>query len=210
MQKYKICPSCQTKNEPTLLECLVCEADLTRVKITDEETEKMREENAASAAATTEKQSMVRVCDCGEKNPPNARKCSACGEDISDITPTPDTMTEAEPAESVPAYVLSSLDGQYAYKVTTEESIVGRENVMSDYLASKSYVSRAHAKITLENGELFIENLSGTNYTYVNNKRIPTKTKLEDGDELGLGGTSVNGNRQNEAAYFLVRNGQCM
>ena len=92
MQKYKICPSCQTKNEPTLLECLVCEADLTRVKITDEETEKMREENAASAAATIEKQSMVRVCDCGEKNPPNARKCSACGEDISDITPTPDTV----------------------------------------------------------------------------------------------------------------------
>ena len=41
MQKYKICPSCHSKNEPTLLECLYCETDLTRVKITDEETEKM-------------------------------------------------------------------------------------------------------------------------------------------------------------------------
>lgn len=210
MQKYKICPSCQTKNEPTLLECLVCEADLTRVKITDEETEKMHEENAASAVANAEKQRMVRICDCGEKNPPNARKCGVCGEDISDIIPTADAVTEPEPAESAPAYVLSSLDGQYAYKVTAEEAIVGRENAMSDYLTSKGYVSRTHAKITLENGALFIENLSSTNYTYVNNERISTKTKLEDGDELGLGGTSVNGNRQNEAAYFLVRNGQCM
>ena len=50
MQKYKICPSCQSKNEPTLLECLYCEADLTRVKVTDEETEKMLEENATVTA----------------------------------------------------------------------------------------------------------------------------------------------------------------
>ena len=51
MQKYKICPSCHSKNEPTLLECLYCEADLTRVKITDEETEKMLTENAAATPA---------------------------------------------------------------------------------------------------------------------------------------------------------------
>ena len=81
---------------------------------------------------------------------------------------------------------------------------------MREYLASKSYVSRTHAKLTLESGALFVENLSSTNYTYVNSKRISVKTKLEDGDELGLGGTSINGKRQSEAAYFLVRNGQCM
>ena len=40
MEKYKICPSCGTKNEPTLLECVNCETDLTRIKITDEENEK--------------------------------------------------------------------------------------------------------------------------------------------------------------------------
>ncbi len=72
MQKYKICPSCHSKNEPTLLECLYCEADLTRAKITDEETEKMLEENAAAAPAPSDKAAMVRVCDCGEKNPANA------------------------------------------------------------------------------------------------------------------------------------------
>lgn len=163
MQKYKICPSCHSKNEPTLLECFNCEADLTRVKITDEETEKMLEENAEAAPCQSEKPAMVRVCECGERNPSNARKCKACGEDISDITPTPDGVQENAPVNTR-TFVLSSLDGKYAYKVAGGETVIGRENAMGDYLATKSYVSRAHAKITLENTSLYIENLSGTNY----------------------------------------------
>ena len=206
MQKYKICPSCQAKNEPILFECLVCETDLTGIKITDEETEKVRVENTVSAPAAAEEQSLVRVCDCGEKNPPNARKCSACHEDISDITPAPVSEIVPKPL----TYLLSSLDGQYVYQLSAGETVVGRENVMSDYLASKCYVSRAHAKLTVENDLLYIENLSNTNPTYVNNKQIGGKTKLEDGVEVGLGGTNINGRCQAEAAYFLVRCSQCM
>lgn len=209
MSKYKICPSCKTKNDPTLLECLNCEADLTRVKITDEETEKMLQENAAAPAAP-EKTKMVRVCDCGAKNPPNARKCGSCGEDISDITPTSDSAADTEPAPDRPTYIFSSLDGQYAHRLTVEDAVVGREHLMSEYLASKSYVSRSHARLTVENGNLYIENLSRTNYTFVNNKKIQVRTRLEDGDELGLGGTNINGECQAEAAYFLVRIEPCM
>lgn len=209
MKKYKICPSCHSKNEPTLLECLYCEADLTRVKITDGETEKMLEENAAAAPAPSDKTIMVRICDCGVKNPANARKCQVCGEDISDITPTPDDVSENAPVNT-PAYVLSSLDGQYAYKVSGNETVIGRENSMSDYLAAKSYVSRAHARLMIEDGGFYIENLSGTNFTYVNNRKIVEKTELKNGDELGLGGVNINGKCQSEAAYFLVRIDQCM
>lgn len=204
MEKYKVCPSCKTKNEPTLLECINCEADLTMVKITDEETEKMLAENAAAQSAATVK--WVRVCECGAKNPANARKCRSCSEDISDITPVPDK----EEDQNASAYVLSSLDGQYAYKVTADEVIIGRENIMGEYLSAKSYVSRAHAKLILAESVLYIENMSSTNFTYVNNKKIMEKTKLQDGDEVGLGGTNVNGKRQEQAAYFLVRNGQCI
>lgn len=199
MLKYKICPSCNTKNEPTLLECLNCEADLTRVKVTDEETEKMLEENAATQPQ--EQVKLVRVCECGTHNPSNARKCSSCKEDISDITPIPET----DENDCKKTFVLSSLDGQYAYKITADEITVGRENVMSDYLSAKSYVSRSHAKLVVENEELYIENLSGTNFTYVNNKKITGKVKLENGDEIGLGGTNLNGKCQSEAAYFIVR-----
>lgn len=203
MEKYKICPSCHEKNEPTLLECIYCEADLTRVKITDEESERMQENNSIAEQQTAE---LVRLCECGAKNPPNARKCSSCGEDISDITPTPDTAEK--PAETT--FVLSSTDGQYAYKMTSDEIIIGRENIMSDYLSVKSYVSRSHARLSIINGELFIENMSNTNFTYVNNQKITDKTRLNDGDEIGLGGTNINGKSQSMAAYFLVRIGQCM
>lgn len=203
MEKYKICPSCHEKNEPTLLECIYCEADLTRVKITDEESERMQENNSIAEQQTAE---LVRLCECGAKNPPNARKCSSCGEDISDITPTPDTAEK--PAETT--FVLSSTDGQYAYKLTSDEIIIGRDNVMSEYLSVKSYVSRSHARLSIINGELFIENMSNTNFTYVNNQKITEKTRLNDGDEIGLGGTNINGKSQSMAAYFLVRIGQCM
>lgn len=207
MEKYKICPSCMTKNSPALFECMNCEADLTGVKITDEETEKMIAENAVAQAEATSKK-MVRVCECGAKNAPNARKCSFCNEDISDITPTPDS--EEEKVDDSISFVLSSLDGQFAYKVTTDDVTIGRENTMSEYLAVKSYVSRSDARVTKENNELFIENLSNTNFTYVNNKKIIEKIKLQDGDEIGLGGTNLNGNCQEQAAYFLVRIEQCM
>lgn len=205
MEKYKICPSCKTKNPPALFECMNCETDLTGIKITDEETEKINAKNAASQADVSNK--MVRVCECGTKNAPNARKCSSCNEDISDITPTPDVEDEKSVTTT---FVLSSLDGQYAYKITSEELIIGRENVMSEYLSNKSYVSRSQAKLSLVNNELYIENLSNTNFTYVNNQKITTRTKLQDGDQIGLGGTYMNGKGQQQAAYFIVRIGQCM
>jgi ribosomal protein L40E len=204
MEKYKICPSCQTKNEPTLFECMNCETDLTGVKITDEDTERMIEEITAPQIEKAKK--LIRVCECGAKNPPNARKCRLCNEDISDITPTPEEVEE----QKYNTYVLSSLDGQFAFKMTTDEVVIGRERSMCEYLSNKSYVSRIHAKLLLINGELYIENMSNTNYTYVNNKKINERIKLNDGDEIGLGGTNVNGKCQEQAAYFLVRIGQCM
>lgn len=201
MKKYKICPECQQKNEPFMIECAYCEADLTGIKVTDEETEKKLQNNFPVIDQQNVK--LIRLCECGTKNAPNARKCSECHEDISDITPTPDNE------DSKQRFVLSTLDGQYAYNMNSNETIIGRENVMSEYLSSKTYVSRSHAKLILENSELWIENLSATNFTYVNNKRINGKTKLSDGDEVGLGGLSINGNRQEQAAYFLVRIGSC-
>jgi len=202
MEKYKICPSCGAKNDPALLECTECEADLTRAKVTDEESEKVtsdsREGESEAASAR-----MVRICDCGAKNPPNARKCSECREDISDIPPTPDT--EEVKTEEKFEFVLSSIDGKYAFRISGGGLTVGREKAMSEYLSDKIYVSREHAEFTAEENSLYIENLSHTNFTYVNNVKITDKTKLSDGDEIGLGGTSINGSRQEHAAYFLVR-----
>lgn len=199
MEKYKICPVCKARNEPALLECMCCEADLTSVRLTDEETEDLSAEAAGSQSGAPV--TMVRVCECGAKNPSNARKCFSCGEDIFDIAPAPE---KAEAKKSL-SCTLSSLDGQYVYKMTKSLAVIGRENAMGEYLSAKSYVSRAHARLFLEDGEPYIENLSGTNYTYVNNRKILEKTRLQDGDEVALGGMNIDGRRQEQAAYFRVR-----
>lgn len=207
MEKYKICPTCQTKNDPAFIECINCETDLTRVKITDEENEKALEKQEEAKEAGKADGVKVRVCDCGEKNPPNARKCKACGEDISDVPPTVDAT--ASEIEEKKLFVLSSLDGKYAYKVTEDEVTVGRENAMCEYLSEKSYVSRVHARFTVREDGLYVENLNSTNYTFVNNKKITSDVKLSEGDEVGLGGICINGKYQDQAAYFVVKEGKC-
>lgn len=196
MAKFKICPVCGAKNAPSLMDCENCSTDLTGVRITDEEEEQPKEpvpENVPVSHKT-----LVRVCDCGAQNPPNARKCSACGEDISDILPT-----ELESVQ--PKYQLTSLDEIFTYDLTEGETILGRENELSCFLGGKSYVSRKQCRIFAQDGNFYIENLSGTNPTFVNNVQINCPTKIKEGDEIGLGGFCKDGERQELAAYLLVR-----
>ena len=53
---------------------------------------------------------------------------------------------------------------------------------------------------------IYIENLSNTNFTFVNNQKIAEKTELHVDDEIGLGGNETNGSRQSGAAYLILRN----
>jgi len=201
MSKYKICPLCGTHNLPTIFECIECETDLTSVRAVDELSEQMN--TGAKTVQTTGK--MIRLCDCGAKNPPSARKCSECGEDISDIIPTPDKE------ETAVHYVLTSTDGKYAFELNESSVIIGRESVMKEYLSSKSYVSRNHAELSFSDGKLYIKNLSKANGTYVNNVKIDDEVhELHDGDAVSLGGCEINGKRQENAAYFLVRISSCI
>lgn len=204
MEKFKICPYCGAKNLPTALECDSCETDISTVRVTDEETSKRRE-NDENLSTSTPPLTRVRVCEsCGFANPANARKCSSCGEDISDVIPT-----EALAAEEK-RYVLASLDGEYAYQLSEGNTTIGREAAMSEYLARKSFVSRQHDELKLRDGKLVLRNLSRTNYTYVNNQRVSDEAiELKDGDIIGLGGNEQNGKRQDNAAYFMVRIGSC-
>lgn len=203
MEKYKVCPHCGAHNPPMMLECIQCAEDLTGVKVVDDSMVEKKEEISPKKQP---EHKMVRICDCGQKNPAQARKCSACGEDISDIIPTPEDAPEQEPEQDA-KYVLTSLDGQYAFQITEPHVTVGRENAMQEYLAAKPFVSRKHAEFFIENGKLFIQPATAMNHTFVNNERISDmeKTELHDGDEIALGGIIKDGQRQNNAAYFKVR-----
>lgn len=203
MTKYKVCPNCLEKNSPTSISCSNCDMDLTNVKVTDsdlEATQLKKPENSEPFSEVT----LVKICDCGAVNPAQARKCQECGEDISDIQPSIQQPREQESQEEL-HFSLSAVDDDTFYIIPCSGLTIGRESGLKESLISKKYVSRIHAKLIVENNDLFIENLSTTNYTFVNNVRIPQgKYKLSVGDEIGLGGICVNGTRQSDAAYFVV------
>ena len=205
LTKFKVCPECGKHNPPSLLECRYCEADLTSVKIVDSSA--LNGQSAVPETSDTGSEpvemELVRICDCGTENPPQARKCKACGEDISDILP----QKVAKKAAKAFLYELRSVDGECVVAVDKPVIIVGREAELKDYLAGKVYVSRQHARFTVAADKVFVENLSGTNKTFVNNEEIAesTPTALSDGDEIGLGGKVISGNRQEKAAYFVIR-----
>ena len=106
---------------------------------------------------------------------------------------------------SAPRYYLDAYGGGYSFSVPRGETVIGRAAEMGEYLSTKTYVSRNHCKLILEDGGLYVVNLSRTNYTYCNGARVGDRLKLRHGDELGLGGIVVDGKPQSRAGIFTVR-----
>ena len=212
LNKFKICPGCGRENPPSLLECRWCEADLTGVRVTDAaEAQKAAQPTEApdtpdvpdvpeTPPAGGEQPALVRVCsECGAANPPQARKCGQCGEDISDVLPAP--------APCAFPWALESADGTFLAPLDRPACVIGREAALADYLGGKLYVSRQHARLTTRDGRVYIENLSQTNRTFLNNEEIPQgePAEVRAGDEIGLGGKVIDGARQEMAAYLILR-----
>ena len=78
LTKYKVCPECGKHNSPNLLECRYCEADLTSVKVVDSAVEEATFKPADTSTSPAESE-LVRICECGAQNAPQARKCKVCG-----------------------------------------------------------------------------------------------------------------------------------
>jgi len=68
------------------------------------------------------------------------------------------------------------------------EIVIGRSSEL-DMVLVEDMVSRRHAKISVEDGHIFLEDLGSTNGSFVNGEKI-TRTQLEEGDRI-LIGTSI-------------------
>ena len=198
--KYKLCPLCGFKcTNLKLVRCPECKKGNLPSVIKDDEVS-----NAPPQTPQEEPNELIRICDnCGTKNKPNARKCTNCNEDISDIKPVPS-------GESIPGtagYELVSIDGKFTFDITKSLHIIGRENELSEYLSLKPFVGRTHAKITLVDNLVYLTDLETINGTYINNTRIENNIPvlLNDDDEIGFGGNRNGGNYQEKAAYFNFR-----
>jgi len=206
MEKYKICPVCHTHNSPTVLECVECGNDLMGIRVVDDSYTEQKAESDTTETAKEQNNLLVRICECGQENELSARKCVSCGEDISDITPS-----QRRSQGKDDNYYISSIDGESTLSfICPSEHIIGRECELSEYLQEKYFVSRKHAVFTVTSEGCFIQNLSKSNGTYVNNEKIDDGVayKLCVGDEIGLGGFINQNGRQDAAAYFLLEKEQ--
>jgi hypothetical protein len=68
------------------------------------------------------------------------------------------------------------------------EIVIGRSSEL-DMVLVEDMVSRRHAKISVESGDIFLEDLGSTNGSFVNGEKI-SRTKLGEGDRI-LIGTSI-------------------
>lgn len=197
MKKYKICPDCGEKNDPELIRCDACGADITFINATDDETEAKAAENVQSEETVSETVSeLVRICSCGFANPAAARKCQKCGEYIADVMPSP--------LESEKNYALVLADGSL-WPLTKPETVIGRDNDLSEKLCSNIYVSRSHCKIIVKDNKLYIQDMGSTNGTCVNCSKICDITELKNGDRVALAHVPSGEEFQQTAFYFEVK-----
>ncbi len=66
-----------------------------------------------------------------------------------------------------------------------ETTIVGRSDD-SDLKVTDGHPSRRHAQLSVEAGELWLEDLGSANGTFVNDRQIDDRTRLRDGDRIAF------------------------
>lgn len=225
MSRFKVCPVCKAKCPPNLIEC-DCGHDLTHVRIQSDQNDEKKESTDTAPEPPKEtvlperdnEDVMVRICEeCGTHNPVNVSVCVKCGSELFGMpVPESDSPSEEKPTAAVDTsatgFELVSVDGTYSFTVPEGKTIVGAKHAMGDYLWGKEYVHGTQASFYLENGKLYITDLTeGKNPTFINNLEVPgPKTELHDGDEIGFAGIVIGGKRQSGAAYFLVKKKSCM
>jgi pSer/pThr/pTyr-binding forkhead associated (FHA) protein len=103
--------------------------------------------------------------------------------------PSAKAATQKTPARS---YVLRFISGKYQggeFPVVPEKQIVVGRSSDLDMVLVEDMVSRKHARIAMQNDQIWIEDLGSTNGTFVNGEKIK-RARLKEGDRV-LIGTSI-------------------
>ena len=82
--------------------------------------------------------------------------------------------------------VMSLRVGHRRYVLAYGVNTIGRDSESTVYLNDSS-VSRAHARITIKDGQAAVEDLQSKNGTTVQNQPIDGPMLLADGDEIEFG-----------------------
>src|SRR3954452_2603460 len=85
--------------------------------------------------------------------------------------------------------ILEIVEGSEAGKQLPLDNVVdiGREPSLTLHLDSDTQVSRRHARISVQGGQVVAEDLGSTNGTYVNDQPISSPRALSPGDKVRIG-----------------------
>jgi len=137
-----------------------------------------------------------KICKrCGTRNPINEAMCIECM-GIEFIYPNEEEMQN----KSIEEKTFLDNNDEKTYIEETKNlfiiydnkdypiqnnTIIGRENYLSEILQNYKTVSRTHAKFLYDGEDWYIQDLSSTNGTYVNGEKI-THKKLSNNDIIDL------------------------
>src|SRR5215472_3406717 len=94
--------------------------------------------------------------------------------------------------QGVRSFVLRFISGKYQggeFPIVPEKQIVVGRSSDLDMVLVEDMVSRKHARIAMQNDQIWIEDLGSTNGTFVNGEKIK-RARLKEGDRV-LIGTSI-------------------
>lgn len=91
--------------------------------------------------------------------------------------------------ESENVHRLYTPDGRVAVTLEKDVCTIGKQKDEVDFVIEDNSVSRIHARIYIEEGIRYLEDLNSTNGTYKNGLRLQPyeKRRLEEGDEIRIG-----------------------
>lgn len=125
----------------------------------------------------------TRACPaCGMLNRPAARFCRGCGQPF--VAPLPPTLTLVMPPES-----------HWEYPLRGRNVLIGRPGGAApvdldiSFYDPEGFISRNHARVTVEQRQYRLTDLDSVNGTYVNGRRLmPHRPQpLSQGDRIRLG-----------------------
>lgn len=158
---------------------------------------------AAAPPAAAPAVAVALACPaCGAEVEPGDKFCSNCGAMQEPAAAAVAVEAAPMPPPSPPAAVGPRLvvvaSGAEIPLPAGDEVLIGREDPVSGiypdvdltpHEGEEGGVSRQHARLIVEGGSLFVEDLDSTNFTFVNKQKLAPKTRhpLNDGDEIRCG-----------------------
>jgi len=206
------CPACGEPVSADEAFCASCGASLALAPIPPEPVPEVEPEAAVEPepASAVEAEPVAAVAPapagpptcpaCGTEVEAGDAFCSACGYALqAPLKPAeaPAAPPVAAPVAAGPRLVIADSGAEIPLPAEAE-ILVGREDPVSGIYpqvdltphgGEEGGVSRQHARIIVEGGSYFVEDLDSTNFTFVNKQKLASKTRqpVADGDEIRFG-----------------------